>query len=177
MVSLSAKTPSAVTAFLAGRMRRLIPAALMAVPLMAAMPGPSGAAGEDPFELIRGKWAGTGVMSFTDGTSERIVCNSQYSGTASQLGLFIGCKSNISAIALSAKLSANAGNLLGTWEEKTYKAIGSVSGKATENRIQFYIGGNVLGSMTVNYNKTTQQVTIKTTGISLKDMTITMRRQ
>ena len=138
---------------------------------------PASAAGDDPFETIRGKWRGSGTMSFTDGTKQRIACSSQYTGSASQLGLVIACKSSISEITLSARLSANGGNLLGTWEEKTYKAIGSVSGKATENKIRFYIGGYVLGTMTVNYNKSRQQVVISTKGIPLKDLTIAMKRQ
>ncbi|MCB1451920.1 MAG: hypothetical protein KDJ67_17695 [Nitratireductor sp.] len=149
---------------------------IASVALISAI-APASAAGDDPFDVIRGKWRGSGTMSFTDGTKQRIACSAQYTGTASQLGLVIACKSSISEITLSARLSANGGNLLGTWEEKTYKAIGSVSGRATESRIRFYIGGYVLGTMTVNYNKSRQQVVIATKGIPLKDLTIAMKRQ
>ena len=160
-------------------LRGLRPFAAIAIAVLGlgVSPAPASAAGDDPFDVIRGKWRGSGTMSFTDGTKQRIACSAQYTGTASQLGLVIACKSSISEITLSARLSANGGNLLGTWEEKTYKAIGSVSGRATESRIRFYIGGYVLGTMTVNYNKSRQQVVISTKGIPLKDLTIAMKRQ
>jgi hypothetical protein len=78
---------------------------------------------------------------------------------------------------MKAKLSANAGRLLGTWEEATYKAIGSISGIATEDTINFYIAGNVLGTMRVKYTKSNQEVLIRTTGVSLKDVSIKLKRR
>gem|GEM_PF-5445137 len=131
----------------------------------------------DPFSTLRGNWGGGGTMVLKDGRKERLVCTAQYTGTSSQLGLSIKCKSSSNAISMKAQLSANAGRLLGTWEEKTYKAIGTISGISSENSIKFYIGGNVLGTMAVRYSKTRQDVSIQTTGVSLKDVNLKLTRR
>lgn len=131
----------------------------------------------DPFSTLRGNWGGGGTMTLKDGKKERLVCTAKYTGSSSQLGLLIQCKSSSNAISMKAQLSANAGRLLGTWEEKTYKAIGTISGISSENSIKFYIGGNVLGTMAVRYSKTRQDVSIKTTGVSLQDVNLKLTRR
>lgn len=131
----------------------------------------------DLFVDLRGNWGGTGTMSLSGGRKERLICNAKYSGTSSQLRLSINCKSSDNQINMNATLSANSGRLLGTWEEKTYKAIGTISGVATDNNIKFYIGGNVLGTMNVKYSKRRQDIVIKTAGVSLEDVKIKMTRR
>jgi hypothetical protein len=131
----------------------------------------------DLFTDLRGNWRGGGTVTFDDGEKRRMVCDAAYSGTAVQLRLIINCKSNSNKIQMNAKLSANSGKLLGTWEEKTYNAIGTISGVASENKIKFYIGGNVLGTMNVKYSKRRQDVTIKTTGAALRDVKIKLTRR
>ena len=147
---------------------------LIVVMLSALTANPAAA---DLFTELRGKWKGSGTMTLKDGAKQRLVCDAQYSGTASQLRLIINCKSGSNNISMNGQLSANQGNLLGTWREETYKAIGTISGKASDGRITFYIGGNVLGTMTVRYTKRSQNVSIKTTGISLQDVSIRLTRR
>jgi len=152
-------------------------AVMIAVLLMTFAPSVVDAQPKDLFTEIRGKWGGNGTLTLRDGTKERLACSSQYGGSATQLSLIISCRSKVNPITMNAKLSANSGKLLGTWEEKTYKAIGTISGVATENKIKFYIGGNVLGTMTVKYSKRTQDVTIKASNVSLQDVRIRMTRR
>jgi hypothetical protein len=154
-------------------MRTLAP--LVAASVFLASPGYSQTV--DPFTNLRGNWGGSGTMTLKDGEKERLVCDAQYTGSATQLRLVIGCKSSFNEIRMNASLSANSGRLLGTWEESTYKAIGTISGIATENNIKFYIGGNVLGTMNVQYTKTRQSVAIKTTGVSLQDVNLKLTRR
>lgn len=131
----------------------------------------------DLFTDLRGNWGGGGTMTLKDGKKQRLVCDAKYTGSASQLRLVINCKSSSNQIRMNASLSANSGRLLGTWEEKTYKALGTISGVATDNRIKFYIGGNVLGTMNVRYSKTRQDVSIKTATISLQDVRLKLKRR
>lgn len=117
-------------------------------------------------------------MTLKDGNKHRLACYSQYSGTATQLSLVINCMSDINTIVMKAQLSANQGNLLGTWREETFKAIGTISGKVNDNsEIRFRIGGNVLGTMAVRYTKRSQDVSIKASGFSLEDVNIKMKRR
>lgn len=150
---------------------------LIAILLSAFAVGPATAAVDDLFTDLRGKWKGSGTMTLKDGEKQRLICDAQYSGTASQLRLIINCKSDSNNISMNGQLSANQGNLLGTWREETYKAIGTISGKANDGKITFYIGGNVLGTMTVRYSKRSQNVSIKTTGVSLQDVSIRLTRR
>ncbi len=131
----------------------------------------------DPFAVLRGKWGGGGKMVLNDGTIDRLNCNAQYTGSSSQLILAINCTSSSNKIKMKARLSSNAGRLLGVWEEDTYKALGTISGKMTEDRITFFIGGNVIGNMVVRYTKRRQNIAIKTKGIALQNVTMTLRRR
>jgi hypothetical protein len=139
--------------------------------------GNSLAADNDPFAVLRGKWGGSGTMSLSDGSKDRLICNAQYSGTSSQLRLVINCKSGSNKIAMKARLSANAGRLLGVWEEETFRALGTIAGIASENKITFRIAGNVLGNMVVRYSKLRQNITIRTQGIALQDITMRLTRR
>ena len=159
-----------------GQIRHFL-AALLAVWLLGLTSNSALAAADDLFIDLRGKWKGSGTMTLKDGEKQRLICDAQYSGTATQLRLIINCKSGSNKISMNGQLSANQGNLLGTWKETTYNAIGTISGKATDNKIKFYIGGNVLGTMTVRYSKRSQSVSIKTTGVSLQDVSIKLSRR
>lgn len=145
--------------------------------VMFSLSGNAGAAETDLFASLRGKWGGSGTMLLKGGEKERLNCTADYSGSASQLRLAINCKSNFNKITMKARLSSNAGHLLGVWEEETYRAIGSIAGIATPSKITFYITGNVFGTMTVRYTKSRQEVSIKTQKISLRDVSITLRRR
>ena len=140
-------------------------------------PGSIAAEQEDIFEVLRGRWGGSGLMHLTQNRRERLVCDAQYSGSATQLRIVIKCRSKFENIDLQATLSANERRLAGVWEEKAYKAIGTIAGQAAEGEIKFYVGGNVLGTMTVTYNKRRQKVLIETKGIPMQKLQIDMTRR
>ncbi|GIL01123.1 MAG: hypothetical protein BroJett030_10220 [Alphaproteobacteria bacterium] len=154
-------------------------AAVVAGLAMAALlpAGPATAVTINPFASIIGKWAGSGIMTMRDGTRERIACEAEHSGNALQLRLVIRCLSGERDIRMVARLSSNAGRLLGFWEEKYFSAAGAISGIATENKISFTVSGNVNGAMEVAYSKTRQQVSIRTRDVPLKSLEIDMKRR
>ncbi|MGI9350232.1 MAG: hypothetical protein ACR2O3_01605 [Rhizobiaceae bacterium] len=131
----------------------------------------------DPFTDLRGKWKGTGLMTLKDGTRYRLNCTSQYTGSATQLVLVINCTSSFNKIEMNAKLSEFAGHLRGVWEEKTYRALGTISGKISEKKISFRIAGNMWGKMIVSYSMNKQKVSIETRGIPLETVKINMKRR
>lgn len=154
----------------------LFPAILLMVAILAAHPTVA-KEDEDLFESLRGRWGGSGLMYLTDNRKERLVCDAQYTGSATQLRLSIKCRSKFENIDLQATLSASKGRLAGVWEEKSYKAIGTIAGQATKNKINFYVGGNVLGTMLVNYSARRQKVSIETKGIPMQKLQIDMTRR
>ncbi len=140
-----------------------------------AVPGLQ-AAETNPFETLLGSWKGSGTFSLQDGTRERISCNAYYTGGGSQLRLAILCSSAKNKIHMRGKLSLNGGRLSGSWEERTYHAVGKLSGKASGKRLKMSISGNVTGTMLVSYAKRRQRVQIKTAGTNLKTVSIKLAR-
>ncbi len=135
------------------------------------------AAEGNPFDVLLGSWGGSGNFKLNDGTSERIQCNAYYTGGGSQLGMAIRCKSpSNNNIEIRSKLSKSGNRISGTWEERTYNAGGSASGSATGSNIRLQISGGVSGSMSVNYSKSRQSVSISTSGTPLRSVQITLNR-
>lgn len=135
------------------------------------------AASDSPFDTLLGSWGGSGIIALQDGKKERINCTAYYTGGGAQLGLAIYCKSSTQDVKMRGKLSYNAGQLSGSWEEVNFNATGQISGKASSNRLSMRIGGNVSGTMIVSYSKTKQSVTISTEGIGLKSVKVNLSRR
>lgn len=158
--------------------RAMLPAAA-AVLVMLATPS-TGAHAQpkiNPFEELIGKWRGNGLMTMEDGTRERIACDADYSGNAIQLRLSIRCRSGERDIRLQARLSSNAGKLLGFWEEKYFKAAGAIAGVSSERRLDFTVSGNVNGKMVVDYSDRRQNVLITAQAVPLRSLKIDMKRR
>jgi hypothetical protein len=134
------------------------------------------AAETDPFNVLLGSWRGSGYFRLQDGTSERIQCNTYYTGGGSQLGMAIRCQSASSKIEIRSKLSKSGSRISGSWEERTYNASGSAAGSATGDKISLQISGGVTGTMLVAYTGSRQNVSISTQGIPLKSVSITLMR-
>ncbi len=153
---------------------KVFAAATLFMHLLAA---PAAGATTNPFALLVGKWGGNGLMTLDGNRKERLVCEAQYSGGAAQLVLSINCTGGQNKVDLRAKLSSNAGRLLGFWEERFFKVAGSISGVATESKMDFKVVGVVQGSMKVEYSKARQKVTITAQGVPLQTVTMNLTRR
>jgi len=142
---------------------------------LAAAAGPAAAAAT--FAPLLGTWGGSGTYKLQDGTSEKIRCDAYYTGTGSQLGIAVRCAGQTNKIEMRSKLTANGSSLSGNWEERTYNASGTVTGTLSETAIALSITGGLQGSMHITYDKSTQSVAIKTEGIPLKSVTISLSRK
>lgn len=136
---------------------------------------PSQIVAASPFDSLLGSWRGSGTMRLKSGT-ERLSCNAYYTGGGKQLGLAIRCNAPSGKVEIRSKLSLSGNRLSGNWEERTYNASGAASGTAKPGRISIRVSGTVRGSMVVTYSKSSQSVSISTTGTSLQGVSIRLTR-
>jgi hypothetical protein len=77
---------------------------------------------------------------------------------------------------MRATLSQQNGQVTGQWEERTFNAAGSVSGRATDSSLNLAISGAVSGTMSVTSSEASQRIEIKTVGTGLSGVTISLAR-
>jgi len=137
----------------------------------------SNARAENPFDSLLGTWTGSGKLVLHGGQWENIKCNAYYTGGGSKLRLAVRCASTSYRVEIRSKLTRTGDKISGTWEERTYNAAGSVSGRTLGNRLSFSISnGGFSGSMSVSYGGPEQSVSIATAGINLKSVNMTLSR-
>lgn len=147
--------------------------------LIAASQVSPAAAGDSLFLLLNGTWSGAGQIRLEGGSTESLKCRAFYNAKddGAGLGLAIRCASASNKIELRATLVNASGKVSGSWEERQFNAGGSVTGQASASRANLSIeGGGVSGSLTVSLNGGTQSVTIQTSGIGLKAVSINLSR-
>lgn len=132
---------------------------------------------ENPFHTLAGTWSGQGTAKFDNGKKESLRCKGYYTNASStDLGLSIRCANASSKLELRAKLNYSNGKVSGNWEERTYNQSGTVSGKASGNRIRLAIHGGIQGSMSVAVSGRTHSVVVSTAGPTLTGINISMAR-
>jgi hypothetical protein len=163
------------------RLHRVVLAAAAATALAAtaahaqvAVAGPAG-----PFGQLGGSWSGGGQARFADGTSERLRCRAYYSPKAggNELGLALRCASTSTKMEIRAQLVNQKGRVTGTWEERTFNAAGRATGRVSSGNLSVAIvGGGLTGTMSVSFGGSSQRVSITTSGLSLKGVSISLSR-
>ena len=130
------------------------------------------------FQSLKGSWRGTGRVLLSGGNSQRISCRAYYSvkNNGVGLGFAIRCAAPDNKIELRGRLNDSNGRLSGTWEERTFNAVGNVTGTARTGRISLSIDGAVSGSMQISYGGRQQSVSISTATTGLKGISIKLRR-
>ncbi len=134
------------------------------------------AAKSGPFKTLLGSWKGSGTYSLQDGTRERISCNAYYTGGGAQLRLAILCSSPGNKIHMRGKLSSSGGRLSGSWEERTYHAEGTLTGKVSPGKLKMAVSGVVKGTMMVSFKGRRQNVKINIKGTALKSVNVKLAR-
>lgn len=155
------------------------PAWAVGVAGLFVMSAAGSAAAQSPFAGLTGTWRGSAMVQLASGSSETLKCQAYYTpkDSGSELGLAIRCASASNKIELRAQLASAGGTVSGHWEERTYNAVGDVSGQAVDGRLTLSInGGGFKGSMAVRTNGASQTVNIKTEGITLQGVNINLSR-
>jgi hypothetical protein len=126
---------------------------------------------------LPGRWSGWGTISLPSGSSEQLKCIATYfvnDGGASMVQN-LRCASSSYKIDATAKLKLASGAMTGEWEEKTYAAIGSVTGKTTSDGFNLDIKGDKFTAiLAVTSTNCKQSVTITPTGLDIAKIAITL---
>ena len=160
-------------------MRPRIGIAALAMSLGVGMGWPlASAAAESPFAGLAGSWAGSGQIRLQDGHSERLTCRALYNPKdgGSSMGLSLRCASPSYKIELRSSLRYEGGRVSGSWEERTFNAGGSVSGKASAGAMQLSFSGNVSGTMSVTFGGSSQRVALTTSGGGLSGLSLSLSK-
>jgi hypothetical protein len=148
-------------------------AAMMLAPLPPAV-----AAGSDTVKTLIGSWGGSGRIRYTDGSSESLRCNAYYTGGGSQLNMAIQCQSDKNSIHIRSKLRIDGARASGDWEERTFNASGTASGRVESSSMSLSLnGGGFTGSMSVSISPSSHTVSISTQGIAMSGATMSFGRR
>lgn len=153
--------------------------AALAAALVIALLSPSAhAAAAGPFRSLEGSWSGAGRIVLDGGSSERLSCRANYGQRdgGSRLSMSIRCASSSYKIELRASLASSGGAVSGTWEERTFNAGGSVTGRVSGGALNLNFRGNIDGSMAVSLGERQQRVSITTSGSGFRGVTINLSR-
>jgi hypothetical protein len=164
---LSSVKPAAVT--LAG--------AAIAVLLMAPVPGAWADTG--PFMNLAGDWTGSGTISISNGTRERIRCKATYTvgNDGNHLEQQLRCASDSYKFEVSSKIDFSRGGVSGSWTELTRNAYGKLSGLADVGRISGGVEGSAFSaSVAVITNGSKQTVTIRPLGQDVTQVQISLNK-
>lgn len=156
----------------------LVAASVAAGVLASSQLEPAFAKEPGPFAQLAGSWSGGGQVRFEGGRSERISCRAYYTprDAGSAVNLALRCASKDNKIEMRASLSSANGRVTGDWEERTYNASGSITGRASGGSLTLAIGGVISGSMQVSTSGSRQQVSISTSGAALQGVSISLSK-
>lgn len=106
-----------------------IRAPIAALALLAWSMGPSAA--ESAFAGLGGSWSGSGTISLSDGSKERLRCKASYqvTGGDSRLRQSLRCASDSYKFDLNSDVVSERGTIAGSWSETGRGISGSLAGR------------------------------------------------
>jgi len=136
----------------------------------------AGHAQSRPFAGLDGAWSGSGTISLSDGSSERIRCRANYKvdGTGLSLKQTLRCASDSYKFDLSSEVTSQGERISGNWTEASRNIVGNLQGTAGGGRVDVVVeapGFTASLLMRTNGNKQTVQITSKG---DIRSVTITM---
>ncbi|VFU06978.1 hypothetical protein [Methylocella tundrae] len=137
-------------------------------------------ASDGPFSSLSGYWTGSGTITMSNGSSERIRCKAVYAvnDTGKALNQSLRCASDSYRLEIKANVVLNGGTLSGTWNEETRHAMGNITGRGSNSEIMARVdGAGFAAGLQVRFRGDKQSVSIRpTTGTDVADVAITMRK-
>ncbi len=138
----------------------------------------AGHAQSGPFSSLNGAWSGTGTVSLSDGSKERIRCRAQYQvgSNGNALKQSLRCASDSYRFDLSSDVTAQGNRVAGTWGEASRNLYGDLQGQISGNEINVFVtAAGFAGNLSVTTRGNRQSVTIDSKG-DLRGVSITMSR-
>ena len=131
-----------------------------------------------PFTGFDGSWSGTGTVSLSDGSTERIRCKADYKVNGSGLGLkqSLHCASDSYKFDLSSEVTSNGDRISGNWSERSRNIFGNLQGTAGGGQIEVFVEASGFAAnltLTTRGNKQTVQISSKG---EIRGVNITMTR-
>jgi hypothetical protein len=157
-------------------------AAVAATLVLTGSPGhaqSSAQAAASPFAELEGAWSGTGTISLSNGSNERIRCRASYQVTEAGrlLTQDLRCASDSYKFELQTTVAHQGGSISGTWNETTRAVVGSISGRISGNTINAVATAPAVSANLALVTKGNQQsVTIQSPGSEVSEVSITLRR-
>lgn len=119
-----------------------------------------------PFAGFNGSWNGSGTVSMSDGSSERIRCRATYKvdGSGTGLAQTLRCASDSYKFDLSSNVTSQGNNVSGSWSEASRNVFGNLNGRAGGGQIDVFVeaagfAANI--TLTTRGNKQSVQISSK----------------
>jgi len=134
------------------------------------------ASAQSAFAGMHGAWSGSGTISLSDGSKERLRCRASYRVSAgdSTLQQSLRCASDSYKFELSSDVVNEGGRVSGSWSETSRGVSGSLQGRASGGRINVVADSPVFTAnivLTTTGNK--QSVSITSQG-DIRQVSIAM---
>jgi hypothetical protein len=154
--------------------KRMAAAALATCAALAATVAAAG-----PIDEMSGYWSGNGTVVLASGNPERVKCAVTYKiGEGStQIKQSMRCASGDYSINASAELNVKGAQVSGSWEEKTYAAVGQVTGRYSGSDLVLSIqGANFTAAMSVSLSACKQSINITPKGLDVTRISLALTK-
>ena len=142
--------------------------------------GETGAAvAAGPFAGFSGSWAGSGQVTFKNGSTEQIRCRARYttSNGDNALEQTLRCASASYQFELNTDIAHANGRISGSWVESTNDVAGRISGEASDGRIRALVSGDGLSaSVAVTMSANVQAVRMRPQDQKVREVSIELRK-
>ena len=119
-----------------------------------------------PFAGFDGSWNGTGTVTLSDGSSERIRCRATYKvAGGSALAQTLRCASDSYKFDLSSNVTSQGNNVSGRWSEASRGIEGQLNGRAGGGQIDVFVeAAGFAANITLTTRGNKQSVSINSKG-------------
>jgi hypothetical protein len=131
-----------------------------------------------PFAGLAGAWSGSGSITLSDGSRERLRCKAIYRVAPGENALqqSLRCASDSYKIELSSDVVSEGGRVSGSWSETSRGVSGSLQGRASGGRIAVTVDApGFSANLTLSTTGNRQSVSIVSDG-DLRNVSIAMTR-
>lgn len=133
-----------------------------------------------PFTGFPGEWTGTGDVTMSDGSRDRIKCKASYSvgPSGEALNINVNCASDSYRVNIISNVVAKGSDFSGTWRETTRQVSGDVTGRVpAAGQYQASLQGTGFGlELAATSNGKIQAITINSQGTDVKTVRISLKR-
>ena len=128
-----------------------------------------------PFAGFDGSWNGSGTVTLSDGTSERIRCRATYRvNGGNALSQTLRCASDSYKFDLASDVRSEGNNVSGSWSEASRGVYGNLNGRAGGGHIEVFVeAAGFAANITLTTRGNRQSVSINSKG-EIRDVQINM---